>query len=121
MLYHRPTNWDRPDANPDDVVWQRKLGRRFAPADLPAGLVQACGHVRHSKCLKELAGWIAADAEHLAAGALRKLVASEPPVYGDATLAAPDGTAVLWFIDGAMAETDPKEYALLPLARLLDE
>jgi hypothetical protein len=121
MLYHRPTNWDRPRADAEDLAWQRKLGRRFAPSDLPAGLVQACGHVRHSKCLQELDGWIVDGAERLPAGALRKLVVDEPPRYGDAQLAEPEGAAVLWFIDGAMAETEPVDYELLPLSRLLEE
>jgi len=121
MLYHRPTNWDRPGTDPDDLAWQHKLGRRFSPADLPVGLVQACGHVRHSKCLTELAGWLADDAADLPAGALRKLVASEPPVYGGARLQEPDGAAVLWFIDGSMAETEPQHYELLALARVLDD
>ena len=121
MLYHRPTNWDRPGVDPADREWQRRLGRRFAPADLPAGLVQACGHIRHSKCLTELDGWVAAGAHDLRAGALRKLVAGEPPLYGDVAIEAPAGVAVMWFIDGAMAETEPKDYELLPLARLLED
>ncbi|HVV83406.1 MAG TPA: hypothetical protein VHE35_10020 [Kofleriaceae bacterium] len=56
LLYHRPADPDRPGA---DRSWEleRTRPRRFHPVRLPRGLVQACGHTGHAKCVAELVRW----------------------------------------------------------------
>jgi len=56
LLYHRPSNPDRPGADPRWEAAARRP-RRFHPRDLPAGLVQVAGHTGHHKCVTEMPGW----------------------------------------------------------------
>jgi len=119
LLYHRPTNYERPGADPDALAWQKKLARRYAPTSLPRGLVQVCGHVSHKKCLEELRGFDLSRADEVQEGHLRKLVVAEGVAYGPTSLPEPDGAAVLWLIDGGMNRVAAADYQLLPLTALV--
>jgi hypothetical protein len=56
LLYHRPADPDRPDA---DRAWEATAAcpRRFDPRRLPRGLAQVIGHTGHSKAFRELPRW----------------------------------------------------------------
>jgi hypothetical protein len=111
LLYHRPT---RPEVKGDPEAL--RLRRRFAPAELPRGLVQACGHVGHKKCLEELGDWIAPEAEDQSPGALRSLVVEgENTRYGAFVATAGGPAAVLHMADGAMHKSPLEEVELLEL------
>src|SRR5215467_11842637 len=72
LLYHRPTNPERPDA---DHAWELAplRPRRFDPRTLPLGLAQIAGHTGHGKCLEELGAWSTEAARGRPHGGIRTL------------------------------------------------
>jgi hypothetical protein len=118
LLYHRPTNPDRPGA---DRSWERALARprRFDPRTLPLGLVQIAGHTGHGKCLEELGGWATDAARGRKHGGIRTLRLARDTVTYDLGVAPPaDDVADLILIDGELRRVPAADVALLPLARL---
>lgn len=115
LLYHRPSDTSRKGADP---AWELRPAapRRFHPRELPRGLVQACGHCNHEKCLTELATWATDAARSMNPGRLRTLRTSVHDIVYDAGTLAPDSSgATLYLIDGAILTTPPAEYELLAL------
>jgi hypothetical protein len=119
LLYHRPSNPDRPDADP---AWARAADRprRFDPRTLPAGLTQIAGHSGHAKCVHELGPWVADAARARAHGGIRTLRVSAAGVRYDLGIAPRDAdpTADLILVDGELRRVPAREVALLPLARV---
>lgn len=118
LLYHRPTNPERPDA---DRQWELAptRPRRFDPRTLPIGLVQIAGHTGHGKCLEELGPWATDAARSRAHGGIRTLRLARQTVTYDLGVAAPeDEVADLILIDGELRRVPATEVALLPLTRL---
>lgn len=118
LLYHRPTNPERPDA---DRSWQlaAERPRRFDPRTLPIGLVQIAGHTGHGKCLEELGPWSTEAARQRAHGGIRTLRCCGATVTYDLGVAAPaDDVADLILIDGELRRLPPAEVELLPLAHV---
>jgi len=130
MLYHRPADPERAGAA---EAWASRNRRRYHPKDLPAGLMQVCGHMGHPKGLEELQRWATEAARSLPFGAVRRLdVATSRDATGEARLEisyapwaagepAPDGEDArrLLLIDGDMNHRDlsPSDYRLLPIER----
>lgn len=122
LLYHRPSNPDRP-ASPEgrkpDLAWEfhGNSPRRFHPHDLPPGLIQACGHTGHPKCLEELVPWVSESAHTMLLGNLRTLRAGSHGVKYDAGIHLDGDEASLLMIDGQMnLVSRPQDYAVLDLA-----
>jgi len=118
LLSMRPACPDRAARPDQDFAWEWNPDRprRFAPGDLPWGLVQACGHVRHATSLKELAPYADAEAHTAQAGAIRTLlVTAQGARYAARLLEPPKEGACLYLLDGEMAKTPPEAYQLLAL------
>lgn len=118
LLYHRPTNPDRPDA---DRRWELAPARprRFDPRSLPVGLAQIAGHTGHSKCLAELGAWATAAAQGRLHGGIRTLRLAGQTVTYDLGVAEPaSDVADLILIDGEIRRVPAGEVALLPLVRV---
>jgi hypothetical protein len=118
MLYHRPTNPERPDA---DRSWEQAPGRprRFDPRTLPVGLVQIAGHTGHNKCLEELGAWSTEAARGRKHGGIRTLRLAGQTVTYDLGVAGPaDEVADLILIDGELRRVPASEFGLLALAHL---
>jgi hypothetical protein len=118
LLYHRPTNPERPDA---DHSWElaTRRPRRFDPRTLPIGLAQVAGHSGHNKCLAELGAWSTDAARGRKHGGIRTLRLAGQTVTYDLGVAAPAAeVADLILIDGELRRVPPAECGLLPLARL---
>lgn len=118
LLYHRPTNPDRDDA---DAAWERATDRprRFDPRTLPLGLVQVAGHTGHNKCLYELGAWSTAAARGRKHGGIRTLRLANGTVTYDLGVPDPvDDVADLILIDGELRRVPASEVALLPLGRV---
>jgi Calcineurin-like phosphoesterase len=118
LLYHRPTNPERPDA---DRSWElaRTRPRRFDPRTLPVGLVQIAGHTGHGKCLQELGAWATEAARGRTHGGIRTLRCAGGTVTYDLGIAGErDDVADLILIDGELRRMPADEVALLPLVRL---
>lgn len=108
LLYHRPSTkprdaWSTAGAAP----------RRYDPASLPRGLVQACGHTGHHKCREELATLLTPAAKARARGGLRTLRGAE--VYDLGIHPPRAGEATMYFIDIEMNRDDVTDYPLLAL------
>jgi hypothetical protein len=119
LLYHRPSNPDRPDA---DKAWALAPSRprRFDPRTLPVGITQVAGHSGHAKCVHELGPWVAASAKARKHGGIRTLrVHGERVVYDMGIAPRTDAVADLILIDGELRRVPASEVALLPLARLV--
>ncbi|HEU4734077.1 MAG TPA: metallophosphoesterase [Kofleriaceae bacterium] len=119
MLYHRPTNPERTDA---DRSWElaRARPRRFDPRTLPVGLVQIAGHTGHNKCLSELGAWSTAAAQGRKHGGIRTLRLAGETVTYDLGVAPPAvEVADLILIDGEARRVPADEVALLSLAQLV--
>jgi hypothetical protein len=115
LLYHRPSNPDRPGA-PPRVEFEEPARRRFDPRELPAGLLQACGHSGHKKCLKELGAWAMPSATRTARGGLRTLTVQGSRVtYEGGILPVSREAAGLYFIDGEMDLVPAEDYPLFEL------
>jgi calcineurin-like phosphoesterase family protein len=116
LLYHRPTNPDRPD--PSTISASRP--RRFDARTLPAGLVQIAGHSGHAKCVFELGDWVTERARTRAHGGIRTLRVADGLVTYDLDVAAPlDGAADLILVDGELRRVPANEFDLLPLRGIL--
>ncbi|MBX3162768.1 MAG: transcriptional regulator [Deltaproteobacteria bacterium] len=116
LLYHRPSNPDRPGAPP--VAAARP--RRFDPRTLPPGLTQVAGHSGHAKCVHELDGWVTPRAHTRARGGIRTLRVEGATVTYDLGVAPPaPGAADLILIDGELRRVPASDVELLPLARIL--
>jgi hypothetical protein len=118
LLYHRPTNPERRDA---DRSWQLAVERprRFDARALPLGLVQIAGHTGHGKCLEELGPWSTEAARGREHGGIRTLRLSGQTVTYDLGVAEPAaGVADLILIDGELRRLPPDEVALLALAHV---
>lgn len=118
LLYHRPSNPDRPDADP---AWSLAptRPRRFDPRTLPRGLTQVAGHSGHAKCVHELGPWVAASARTRKHGGIRTLRVTGDTVTYELGIAPPaDGVADMILVDGELRRVPAHEVALLPLARL---
>ncbi|MGE0551110.1 MAG: metallophosphoesterase [Kofleriaceae bacterium] len=118
LLYHRPTNPDRPNAKLAELSSARP--RRFDPRALPDGLVQIAGHTGHHKCVEELGGWVGEAARQRERGGIRTLRVVDNIVSYDLGIAVPRvGAADLIMIDGEMRRVDPSQVDLLPLAAVM--
>lgn len=116
LLYHRPSNPQRADADPAWALAPTRP-RRFDPRTLPVGLTQVAGHTGHAKCMQELGAWVAASARARAHGGIRTLRCAAGQVTYDLGVAPPaDGVAELILVDGEMRRVDARDVALLPLA-----
>ncbi|HSR99373.1 MAG TPA: metallophosphoesterase [Kofleriaceae bacterium] len=118
LLYHRPTNPERPDA---DRSWElaTERPRRFDPRTLPLGVIQVAGHTGHGKCLEELGPWSTDAARARAHGGIRTLRCCGSTVTYDLGVAPPaDNVADLILIDGELRRLPSADVALLPLARV---
>jgi hypothetical protein len=119
LLYHRPSNPERPDA---DRRWElaRARPRRFDPRTLPSGLVQIAGHSGHNKCLDELGAWATEAAHGRKHGGIRTLRLAGATVTYDLGVAPPANDAAdLILIDGEARRVPASEVALLPLSQLV--
>lgn len=119
LLYHRPSNPDRDDA---DAAWALAPSRprRFDPRTLPLGLTQIVGHSGHAKCVHELGAWVAPAARSRKHGGIRTLRFTADDVTYDLGIAPPtDGVADLILVDGELRRVDASEVALLPLAYVI--
>jgi hypothetical protein len=119
LLYHRPSNPARRDAN---KAWELAPGRprRFDPRTLPPGLTQVAGHSGHNKCLTELGDWATAAARGRLHGGIRTLRVLDGDVTYDLGIAPPaDNAADLILIDGELRRVPASEVDLLELARVL--
>lgn len=118
LLYHRPSNPERPDA---DRAWSLAptRPRRFDPRTLPRGLTQIAGHSGHAKCVEELGAWVRPAAKKRKHGGIRTLRFSTDGVTYDLGIAPPtDDVADLILIDGELRRVPSSEVALLPLANV---
>jgi hypothetical protein len=118
LLYHRPTNPERPDA---DRRWEAapQRPRRFDPRTLPVGVTQIAGHTGHGKCLEELGPWSTDAARARERGGIRTLRLAGGTVTYDLGIAPPDpDVADLILIDGELRRLPATEFSLLPLAHL---
>jgi hypothetical protein len=116
LLYHRPSNPERPDA---DAAWALAptRPRRFDPRTLPRGLTQIAGHSGHAKCVQELGCWVRPAAKKRKHGGIRTLRFSTEGVVYDLGIAPPaHDVADLILIDGELRRVPSSEVALLPLA-----
>jgi hypothetical protein len=118
LLYHRPSNPDRPDADPAWALAPSRP-RRFDPRTLPRGLTQVAGHSGHAKCVHELGEWVRPAARARKHGGIRTLRLSADGVTYDLGIAPPtDDVADLILIDGELRRVPAADVALLPLATL---
>ncbi len=118
LLYHRPSNPDRADADP---AWSLALSRprRFDPRTLPRGLTQIAGHSGHAKCVHELGEWVRPAARARAHGGIRTLRVDSDGVIYDLGVAPPAAdVADLILIDGELRRVLATDVALLPLAHV---
>lgn len=118
LLYHRPSNPDRGDADPAWALAPSRP-RRFDPRTLPRGLTQIAGHSGHAKCVHELGEWVRPAAKARKHGGIRTLRFAADGVTYDLGIAPPtDDVADLILIDGEIRRVLAAEVALLPLARI---
>lgn len=115
LLAHRPTDPAREGA---DAAWEfdPDRPRRFAPHELPPGLVQVAGHTNHASCLRELAAFATPRARAQRHAGIRTLRATAGSAVYDLGILPPlAGAADLILIDGELR--DPANRAeLLELA-----
>ena len=120
LLYHRPTNPERPDA---DRSWEHAAARprRFDPRTLPIGLAQVAGHTGHNKCLAELGAWSTDAARGRKHGGIRTLRRAGDTVTYDLGVAdAAAEVADLILIDGELRRVPAREFGLLQLAQVIE-
>jgi hypothetical protein len=117
LLYHRPSNPDRPDAS----AFSPTRPRRFDPRRLPAGLTQIAGHNGHAKCMHELGDWVQPGARARAHGGIRTLrvVDGDAVSYDLGIAPARADAADLILIDGELRRVAASDFALLEVRRLL--
>lgn len=120
LLFHRPANPDRPTSLDDSKrECAKEFGderpRRYHPQELPLGLIQACGHTGHSKCLEELVPWVSEAAKKMVLGKLRTLRVTPDQVNYDVGIDLDGNEAALLMIDGEMNRVCPQDYEVLNL------
>ncbi len=117
FLYHRPMNPESPHGGISGPA-RREAARRYDPRSvLPRGLLQACGHSAHRKCLRVLGDWTTESARARARGGLRTLRTDGRSVtYDMGVHTAVEGEATLHMIDGEMGAVETETYALYPFA-----
>jgi hypothetical protein len=116
LLYHRPSNPDRVDA---DAAWSLAPSRprRFDPRTLPRGLTQIAGHSGHAKCVEELGAWVRPAAKKRKHGGIRTLrFAGDGVTYDLGIAPRAQDVADLILVDGELRRVPASEFALLPLA-----
>lgn len=120
LLYHRPANPERPmltEGTDRSGEFHGERPRRFHPHELPLGMLQACGHTGHSKCLDELVPWVSDSARTMLLGNLRTLLAGSHEVNYDAGIHLGSGEAALLMLDGEMNRVSRfQDYTILELA-----
>ncbi len=101
MLYHRPSDPDRPGA---DRQWEAAPGRprRFHPKALPAGVLQIAGHTGHPKCVEELARWSESSMREEPCGRRSLRVRGDDIRYQLGACRPDEGEAVLYLIDPSL-------------------
>lgn len=101
MLYHRPSDPDRPGA---DRQWEAAPGRprRFHPKSLPAGVLQLAGHTGHPKCVEELARWSESSMREEPCGRRSLRVRGDDIRYQLGACRPDEGEAVLYMIDPSL-------------------
>jgi hypothetical protein len=117
IFYQRPGQPGHPGN--DAALFEGPPRRRFDPRGLPAGLLQAVGHIGDRKCRALLGDWAPPIAE-ATLGRLRHLRVRGSHVDYDV------GTREAWeredagmlFLDGTMAKADARAYELLALDTL---
>ncbi len=115
LLYHRPSNPERPGA---DRGWEldAEAPRRFDPRALPRGVVQIAGHSGHPRCVRELGAWVAERAASVPVGCLRTLWSDGARVtYEAAIVETSPLDATLHLIDADMNNPEVADYPLLSL------
>ena len=115
MLYHRPSDPDRPGA---DRTWESEVTRprRFHPRTLPAGLFQVAGHTGHPKCVAELIRWRDPSMEETLSGRRTLRVRAGDIHYELGVLPPHAGDAVLYMIDPSFHRaSDPASIELFNL------
>jgi len=119
LLYHRPSNPDRPGAFDKKWEFDPAGARRYSPKSLPLGLVQVVGHSGHHKLRTELEPWVADDAKAHERGGLRTLTWDGQDVeYRMGVIPPGPGAAALILIDGEMSQVEADAYPLLELERV---
>jgi hypothetical protein len=117
MLYHRPSDPDRPGA---DGSWENEVTRprRFHPRTLPAGLFQVAGHTGHPKCVAELVRWRDPAMEETLSGRRTLRVRGGGDISYELGITTPDaGDAALYLIDPSFHRcSDPASAELFELA-----
>jgi hypothetical protein len=99
LLYHRPADPDRPGGDPSWEL-EHERPRRFHPRRLPRGLVQACGHTGHGKCVEELVRWCDRPMASNTPAGLRTLRVDDANVRYHLGASPPRGDdAVVYMID----------------------
>jgi len=123
LLYHRPSDPERPGADP---AWESgsRAPRRYDPRTaLPRGLTQVIGHTGHRKACHELPRWLAPNID-LGPGGVRTLrVALDKTVSYTRGIQPTDGRdAVVYMIDPEMHYVSaPGDVAILELGSWHDE
>lgn len=119
LLYHRPSNPDRDDADPAWALAPTRP-RRFDPRTLPRGITQVVGHTGHAKAMHELGPWVSPGARRRQHGGIRTLRVSDDGINYDLGVAPPaPGVADVIMIDGELRRVAAHEVALLELSRLV--
>ena len=104
LLAHRPTDPNRPGADP---LWELAPGRprRFGPRELPRGLAQVVGHTNHTMCLRELAAFATAAARAEPHAGIRTLRVLDDAITYDLGVLPPlEGAADLILVDGELRD-----------------
>jgi hypothetical protein len=118
IFYQRPGRPGRP-LN-DAALFAGPPRRRFDPRGLPPGLVQAVGHIGDRKCRQLLGEPWALPISGSTLGRLRNLRACGDEVAYAVGLGDrwDEREARMLFLDGTMAQADPRAYELLDLDAL---
>ncbi|MEO8701059.1 MAG: hypothetical protein ABI867_13505 [Kofleriaceae bacterium] len=115
LLYHRPSDPDRPGA---DQAWEHavRAPRRYDPRALPRGLVQIVGHTGHKKAAQEMPRWLTAG-DSDGRGGVRTLRVTDAGVsYRRGIHPGAPGDAVVYMTDPEMHYVDaPADVAILDL------
>jgi len=112
LLYHRMAE------TLDDWSASGPAPRRFLPADVPDGLLQAVGHTQHKKMVELLPGHVSREAA--AGGQLRRAVFDAGLDYG-AGIDAGHAATVMWFFDGGLHFAPPSDIELMPFSAFLPD
>jgi hypothetical protein len=117
LLYHRPSDPERPGA---DLSWEHavRAPRRYDPrAALPRGLTQVVGHTGHRKACQEMPRWLAPGTSPEPGGLRTLRVALDKTVTYARGIQPTDGRdAVVYMIDPEMHYVPaPADVAILEL------